>query len=105
MKADNNKMRQGVGQYGQIARLVRERIENKGESIWRLDDFAEFPSYAVMKALSRLTKRGVIERVSKGVYYRSVGTALGKSKPHPSAMVTLATKSKHIFPSGISAAN
>ena len=57
------------------------------------------------RALSRLTKAGAIERLSKGTYYRPRPTTLGTSRPNPAAIRRLAAKRKNIFPAGIAAAN
>jgi len=88
-----------------IARLVRERIEQGGERVWRLEDFQDLPFSTAARALSRLTHLKVIERLSKGVYYRARPTAFGTSRPKPAAISKLASKRKDVFPSGISAAN
>jgi len=87
------------------ASLVRQRIEAGGERVWRLEDFTDLSFPAVAQALSRLTKAGVIERLSKGTYYRSRQTALGKSRPNPAAISNLASKRAKVFPAGIAAAN
>jgi len=89
----------------QIARLVRQRIEQGGERVWRLNDFQGLPFSGVARALSRLAHLGVVERLSKGVYYRPRQTTLGKSLPNPAAIQKLASQRKNIFPSGIGAAN
>lgn len=88
-----------------IASLVRNRIEQGGEHLWRYEDFSDLPFPAVAQALSRLTRAGALERLSKGVYYRTRETAFGKSRPNPAAMQKLAARHKAVFPSGISAAN
>ncbi len=88
-----------------ITASIRQRIETGGERLWRLDDFRDLPFEAVAQALSRLTRRGAIERLSKGVYYRTRETAFGSSRPNPTAIQTLAAKHKPIFPSGLAAAN
>jgi hypothetical protein len=85
--------------------LVRHRIEQAGERLWRFDDFRDLPSSAVAQALSRLTREGTIERLSKGVYYRHRETAFGKSRPNPAAILRLVSRRKTVFPSGIAAAN
>jgi hypothetical protein len=87
------------------ANLVRARIENGGERLWRLEDFRNLPFEAVAQALSRMTRNGQIQRLSKGVYYRHCETAFGKSRPNPVAMQTLAAKRANVYPSGIAAAN
>ncbi|MGA8231069.1 MAG: DUF6088 family protein [Candidatus Acidiferrales bacterium] len=85
--------------------IVRRRLENGGERLWRLDDFRDLPIMAVAQALSRLTHQGKIERLSKGVYYSARDTAFGKSRPNPAEIRKLADKSRAVFPSGIAAAN
>jgi len=87
------------------ARLIRERIERGGERLWRFEDFRDQPSAAVAQALSRLVKAGVIERLSKGTYYRTKQTVFGKSRPNPAAIQKLASRNKSLFPSGTAAAN
>ena len=88
-----------------VMRTVRQRIDRGGERLWRLDDFTGLPFMAVAQALSRLTKQGLIQRLSKGVYFRGRATAFGPSKPNPSAIQKLAACRSTVFPSGLSAAN
>lgn len=88
-----------------VTDLVDQRIERGGERVWRLEDFRDLPSGAVAQALSRLARRGAIQRLSKGVYYRPRQTAFGKSRPNPAAIQKLAGRRKTIFPAGIAAAN
>ena len=85
--------------------FVRQQIERRGERLWRLDDFRHLPFEAVAQALSRLTRQGRLERLSKGVYYSTRQTAFGKSRPNPAAIQRLASRRKSVFPSGIAAAN
>ena len=89
----------------QIASWVRRRIARGGERLWRYEDFSSASVSAVAKALSRLVLQGQLERVSKGVYYRSRQTTFGKSLPNPAALRNLAAARKTVFPSGIAAAN
>jgi hypothetical protein len=84
---------------------VRNRFENGGERLWRLDDFRDLPFAAVAQAISRMTRKGIIERLSKGVYYRNRKTVFGKSRSNPAAIQTLAAKRRNVYPSGIAAAN
>jgi len=88
-----------------ITGVVRQRIERGGERLWRLEDFRDLPFAAVAQALSRLTRAGVIQRLSKGVYYRTRQTAFGSSRPNPAAIQKLASQRKGVFPSGVAAAN
>jgi predicted transcriptional regulator of viral defense system len=85
--------------------LIRRRVEAGGEHLWRLEDFRDLPFQAVAKALSRFAGEGLLERLSKGVYYRARQTAFGKSLPNPAAIQKLASHRKPVFPSGIAAAN
>ncbi len=90
----------------QIASWVRQQIEEGGERLWRFDDFPGAPVSAVAQALSRLAREGELERLSKGVYYRSRQTALGKSHPNPAALRKLAAvRDRSVFPAGLAAAN
>lgn len=88
-----------------ISGLVRQRIARRGDRLWRLEDFRDLPFAAVAQALSRLTRQGALERLSKGVYYRTRETAFGKSRPNPAAIRKLAARHKTVFPSGVAAAN
>src|SRR5258708_26201124 len=88
-----------------IARLVRKRIEQGGERLWRHQDFGDLPITPVARTLSRLAERGMIERLSKGVYYHARSTSFGKSLPNPAAVQKLASDQKRVFPSGVAAAN
>jgi hypothetical protein len=58
------------------AKQIRDRIERSTGSYWRHNDFADLPPFAVSQTLSRLVKAGVLERVSKGLYYRPALPAL-----------------------------
>lgn len=84
---------------------MRRRIDRGGERLWRLADFKGTSPSAVAQALSRLSRAGSIERLSKGVYYHHRPTALGNSRPNPAAIHQLAAKRSAIFPAGIAAAS
>ena len=84
---------------------IQQRIEKGGERVWRLEDFRDLPFAAAAQALSRLTRAGTLERLSKGIYYKTRPTAFGHSHPNPSAIQKLAAAHKPIFPSGLAAAN
>lgn len=88
-----------------IMASVRQQIERGGERLWKLEDFRDLPFEAVAQALSRLTRQGPLERLSKGVYYSTRDTAFGKSRPNPAAIQKLASRRRGVFPSGIAAAN
>jgi hypothetical protein len=87
------------------ASSIRHQIERGGERLWRHDDFRDQPFPAVAQTLSRLTRNGTLQRLSKGIYYRSRSTPFGPSRPNPTAIQKLAERNKTIFPSGIGAAN
>lgn len=101
MKKNPNKTRRS----GRVTAVISRRIESEGERLWRPQDFADLSPTAVLQALSRLTRRGRLERLSKGVYYSTRQTAFGKSMPNPAAIQKLASRRKGVFPSGIAAAN
>ncbi len=88
-----------------VAAVVRERVEQGGERLWRLEDFQGLSFGAVAQALSRLARAREIERLSKGTYYRTRKTAFGTSRPNPTAVRELATRRWSMFPSGLAAAN
>lgn len=87
------------------AETVRKRIEGSGERVWRLRDFEGMPFTAVAQALSRLARRGLIQRLGKGLYYRSRQTAFGQSKPNTAEIRSLPVRRRSVFPAGIAAAN
>jgi hypothetical protein len=87
------------------ATVIWRRIERGGERIWRLDDFRDLPFAAAAQTLSRLTRKGMLDRLSKGVYYRNRETTFGKSRPNPAAIQSLVAKRAKVYPSGIAAAN
>jgi hypothetical protein len=88
-----------------VTDVVRRRLAAGGERVWRLEDFKDQPFAAVAQALSRLTRQGVLVRLSKGVYYQARATTFGKSLPNPSELKKLGSQCKTVFPSGIAAAN
>ena len=87
------------------AALIRALIERGGERLWRHQDFEQLPSTAIAQALSRLSRQGELERLSKGIYYRPRQTAFGKSRPNPAALRELIASKHKLFPAGLSAAN
>lgn len=89
----------------EVARRVRDRVAQGGERLWRLEDFRDLPFAAAAQALSRMARVGAINRLSKGVYYRSRPSTFGASKPNPAALRELAARRDPLFPSGAAAAN
>jgi hypothetical protein len=86
------------------ATKVHRQIESSEDCYWRVSDFSNYPSSAVCKTLSRLTKSGVIERISKGIYYRPRKTMFGVSRPSRTEIRELPIK-QVFHPAGVSAAN
>jgi hypothetical protein len=85
-----------------VATQVYEIVCEGGERYWSLADFGDFSATAVAHALSRLAAAGELQRVRKGLYYRSKQTVLGPSLPSASAMVSL-TVTAPLHPSGLTA--
>lgn len=88
-----------------VAARVRGRIQAGGERVWVYEDFADLSFGAVARVLSRLAALGELQRLSKGVYYRSRLTPFGPSRPSTSVISQLAERHAPLFPSGIAAAN
>jgi hypothetical protein len=88
-----------------VAAAVRQRVERGGERLWRFEDFPDLPFTAVAQSLSRLARGGVLQRLSKGTYYRARQTPFGISRPNPAAIHKLATRHKRAYPAGVTAAN
>lgn len=97
------RQRRGRGRSpNSVATKVYERVRDGGERYWSLSDFSDLPAMAVAHALSRLAATGELQRVRKGLYYRSKPTVLGPSVPSSSAIVTM-TASAPLHPSGLTA--
>lgn len=86
------------------AQVVRKRVLRNDARFWKHSDFRGLPPAAVATELSRLTRDGELERVSKGVYYRAVPTAFGASLPSATAAAAAAVNVP-LYPAGLSAAN
>ncbi len=97
----------GVFESHGIASTVRQRIERGGERLWGFEDFRDLPMDAVAQALSRMTRDGTIQRLSKGVYFHPRSTAFGVSLPNPAILLkhASATKRRTFFPADEAAAN
>jgi hypothetical protein len=89
----------------ETSRLVRQRVEAGGERLWRLRDFQGLPGTAVAQALSRLARKHVLRRVTRGVYFRPRPTVFGESLPDPTALQEMAAARAPVFPAGLAAAN
>lgn len=90
---------------GSTTETVRRRIEAGGERVWRMADFEGMSFTAVAQALSRLARQGMIQRLGKGLYYRTRPTAFGVSRPNSAQVRSLPVRRKGVFPAGIAAAN
>jgi hypothetical protein len=73
--------------------------------VWRFADFPGVPAPALAQTLSRLAREGLLQRLSKGVYYRGRATSFGTSAPNPAALSRLASADGGVFPAGLAAAN
>lgn len=91
--------------HASAAAVIRAQIERGGERLWRHQDFEGLPSTAVAQALSRLSRQGALQRLSKGIYYRPRQTVFGKSRPNPAALRELLASKQKLFPAGLSASN
>ena len=101
----NSKGNTSTRQTPTTAETIRSRIETGGERVWRFADFEGLPPAAVAKTLSRMSQQGILQRLGKGLYYRSRQTAFGQSQPNRSQIRSLPLRRKGVFPSGVSAAN
>jgi len=82
-------------------------FEGGGERLWRFEDFPEAPIYGRGgKALSRLTRQGSSNGLSKRGLLPRRQTAFGKSLPSPAALPEACVSMPDgFFRSGIAAAN
>jgi hypothetical protein len=83
---------------------VRDRILAGGEQYWTLSDFRDLSAVAVAHALSRLARDGELQRLRKGLYYRSKTTVFGPSVPSVNAVFAKTARAP-LHPAGLSAAN
>jgi hypothetical protein len=83
---------------------IRQQIAAGGERYWKPADFPDAPSTAVTQALSRLARRGDLQRVSKGIYYHPRPTVFGKSLPYDDAILAQRL-TRPLLPAGLTAAN
>ena len=89
---------------GTAAAQVRKQVLAGGERFWRHDDFRGLSPSAVATTLSRLAREGELQRVRKGVYFRSRMTVIGPSLPAVSG-ATASSLRTPLHPAGLSAAN
>ena len=91
-----------------VASRVAARIaRGAGDRLWTYENFQDLsaPPTAVAAALSRLTRKGTLRRIRRGVYYRPVATAFGESRPDPEAALKVALRRRGAgaTPSGLEA--
>lgn len=86
------------------AASIRQAIEAGSERYWTLKDFPGEPPAAVLQCLSRLTKAGMLQRVGRGLYYRSRPTVFGESRPSKDEVLALRI-TRPLVPAGFTAAN
>jgi Family of unknown function (DUF6088) len=101
---DNHNYKPNEGAMS-ITKTIQKHIESSGERVWRLSDFEKMPPMAAAQALSRLSRKGLIIRLGKGLYYHPRQTKFGQSKPNPNQLRSLIINKKGIFPAGAMAAN
>lgn len=85
-----------------VATRVYERVRHGGERYWSHSDFSDLPATAVAHALSRLAGTGDLQRIRKGLYYRSKPTVIGPSGPSGSEVVAKTARAP-LHPSGLTA--
>ena len=82
-----------------VASQVGRRIQDgAADKLWRFADFADLEPLAVAAALSRLHKKGELNRVHRGIYHRPRKTAFGASRPDPDAVADAALRHRGIEP-------
>jgi len=86
------------------ADAVRTSVSGSGDRFWKHSDFEHLSALGVATELSRLARKGELQRVRKGVYYRSAPTAFGPSLPAATAAAAQAL-TVPVHPAGLSAAN
>jgi len=90
-----------------IIKKISLKLQEEGSNYLRVTDFVHLKPGAVSQPLSRLTKKGDLVRVSKGLYYRPHPTRFGPSRPSKADIQkTLIDNIKpDLHPAGITAAN
>jgi Family of unknown function (DUF6088) len=83
---------------------IWQEISSSQQKYWRASDFSHLPIAAVLQTLSRLSRNGKLERVSKGIYYFPHQTRFGRSHPSLAEIQQLST-SQTLLPAGVTAAN
>ena len=82
-----------------VAHEVSRRVMNGAtDKLWRFTDFADLEPLAVAAALSRLHRKGELQRVRRGIYHRPHQTAFGASRPDPNAVADTALRRGGVEP-------
>lgn len=79
-----------------VAQFVKDKVEEMAPG--KVFDYSSFTSGmapaeipSVAQSLSRLSRRGVIERLEKGKYYKPKKSIYGKTRPKESEIITILT--------------
>jgi hypothetical protein len=83
---------------------IWQEISTSQQKYWRSSDFPHLPIAAVLQTLSKLSRNGKLERVSKGIYYFPHQTRFGRSHPSLAEVQQLSTP-QTLLPAGVTAAN
>jgi hypothetical protein len=89
-----------------VAQFVRKKVERMPSG--KVFDYSTFSTQqddleSIAQALSRLTRKGIIERLEKGKYYKPENSMFGKLRPSESEIITTLTlKNKELigYPTG-----
>lgn len=82
-----------------LMRKIRSKIDRTPEGQFiKYDDFNRYKanSYALSKALGRLSDKGIIKRYKKGVYYKPKKTIFGEIGPSEKAQINLILRDKTV---------
>lgn len=82
-----------------LMRKIKSKIDNipEGQFI-KYEDFYKYKdnSYALSKALGRLSEKGIIKRYKKGIYYKPKKTVFGEIGPSEKAQINLIVSDKTV---------
>jgi hypothetical protein len=86
-----------------VSHAVQRRIAAAGpDHLWTLNDFRDLDGLAVAATLSRLSRKGDLQRIRRGVYYRPRPTVFGPSTPRRDDVVVALVRKRNglSIPSG-----
>lgn len=79
-----------------VANKVYSRImRSREDHLWSYSDFNDLSVLAVAATLSRMTRRGDLRRIRKGLYYRSKKTVFGETRPSPDVITDVILENRH----------